>query len=369
MNTESLSFLNYFNELEDPRQSTKVLYPLDELLLLCLCGVIAGCDDFTDIVSYGEEKLDFLCTILPFNNGIPSHDALNDLFRALDPDAFKTAFTKWAQSLSETIPALVAIDGKTLRGSRDGVKGPLHMVSAWAVAQKLVLGQIKTAEKSNEITAIPKLLNLLMIKGAIVTIDAMGCQKAIAAKIIDRDANYVLALKGNQAALHDDVKTFFESEDGYALPVFETTDADHGRIEIRRYRLCENIDWLNDRNPGWTKLQTIGVVETLVTKKGKEAPTVWQQRFYICSIQADLKVFANAVRGHWGIENSLHWVLDVTFNEDRCRIRKDNAPHIFTIFKHTALNIINKSRGKRSVKNIRKRAGWNNKIMKKILCS
>lgn len=213
----SISFLSQFSELKDPRQHVKVLYPLDEVLLLCLCGVVAGAESFTGLVDYGEEKLDFLSTLLPFEHGIPSHDALNDLFRALDIEAFEICFQDWAQGLSETIPGFVAVDGKTLRGSRDGESRPLHMVSAWACEQKLVLGQVKTAEKSNEITAIPELLDMLVIKGAIVTIDAMGCQKAITVKITEQDADYILALKGNHGDLYDDVKTFFESGEGKAL--------------------------------------------------------------------------------------------------------------------------------------------------------
>ena len=336
-NLQHIVFLDYFEELDDPRQSAKVLYPLDEILLLSLCATIAGAEDFTDIVEYGEEKLGFLRTLLPFARGIPSHDALNDLFRDIDPAAFSKAFTEWASSLSAHIPGLVSIDGKTLRGSRDGVKGPLHLVSAWAGEQRRVLGQVATGEKSNEITAIPELLDLLMLKGSIVTIDAMGCQKAIADKIRERGAEYVLALKGNHGDLHDDVKTFFESADGAALSVHETTDADHGRIEIRRYSMSADIDWLIGRNPGWRDLRSIGMVESRVEKKGIATRQV---RFYLCSLAAGLPAFAAAVRGHWGIENSLHWVLDVTFREDLCRIRKDHAPQNFAVIKSPSGNIM-----------------------------
>jgi predicted transposase YbfD/YdcC len=363
---QRIVFLDYFDDLEDPRQCAKVLYPLDEILLLSLCGAISGCEDFTDIAEYGEEKLDFLRTLLPFTHGIPSHDTLNDLFRDLNAADFGKIFTAWTASLSAQVPTLVSIDGKTLRGSRDGAKGPLHLVSAWAGEQRRVLGQVATAEKSNEITAIPELLDMLMLKGAIITIDAMGCQKNIAEKIRARDADYILALKGNHGHLHDDVKTFFESDGGAALPTHVTTDADHGRIETRRYSMTDDIDWLIEGNPGWRDLYSIGRVENTCEKNGV---TTRQVRFYLCSIAVNLLTFAGAVRGHWGIENSLHWVLDVTFREDLCRIRKDHAPQNFAVIRHAAINLINKNKGKRSVKTSRKKAGWNNAALLAILTS
>lgn len=357
--------LDYFEEVEDPRQRMKVLYPLQELLLLSLCGAIAGCEDFTDITLYGEEKLDFLRTLLPFEHGIPSHDALNDLFRDLDAEGFGRAFTAWASDLAGSVPGLVSIDGKTLRGSRDGAKGPLHLVSAWAGEQRLSLAQVATTEKSNEITAIPELLDLLVLKGAIVTLDAMGCQKAIAKAIRGKEADYVLALKGNHGDLHDDVRTFFESDEGMALPVLETADADHGRLETRRYRMSNDVGWVNERNPGWKDLSSIGMVESIVEEKDK-APSR-QVRFYLASLPESIETFAAAVRGHWSIENSLHWVLDVTFSEDLCRIRKDHAPQNFALIKRASINLINKSKGKRSIKGTRKRAGWNNTALLGIL--
>jgi len=362
-------FLNHFSGLTDPRQSTKILYPLNEMLLLCLCGVIAGADSFSGIVDYGEEKLDFLRTLLPYKQGIPAHDTLNDLFRALDPKDFEDCFTAWVRDLSGAIPGLVAIDGKTLRGSRDGPQQPLHMVSAWAVAQHVVMGQVRTAHKSNEITAIPQLLEMLVLKGAIVTIDAMGCQKAIATAIVNKDADYVLALKGNQKDLYDDVRTFFESEEGRALPALETTDADHGRIESRVYKISGEVQWLRERHPDWKDLQSIVMAENRTTSASGNAPPECQTRFYISSLEPDLDRIASYVRGHWGIENSLHWVLDVTFDEDRCRVRKDNAPHIFAIVKRCALNLINQNKGKSSIASIRRRAGWNNLAMLRIISS
>ena len=365
----TMGFLGYFKDLPDPRQSTKVLYPLDEMLLLCLCGVIAGAESFSGIVDYGEEKLDFLRTLLPFKSGIPAHDTLNDLFRALDPEAFEACFTAWVRDLNENIPGLVAIDGKTLRGSRDGPERALHMVSAWACEQKLVMGQVKTARKSNEITAIPELLEMLVLKGAVVTIDAMGCQKAIAEAIIDKGADYVLALKGNQGELHDDVRTFFESEEGKALPVLEKTDADHGRIENRRHRISGDVQWLCERHPNWKGLKSIAMVENRTQTANSAEAAAYHTRFYISSLEPEAAPLAACVRGHWGIENSLHWVLDVTFNEDRCRVRKDNAPHILAVLKRSALNLINKNKGKSSVASIRRRAGWGNNAMRNIISS
>jgi predicted transposase YbfD/YdcC len=299
---QSVVFLDYFEGLDDPRQRAKVLYPLDEILLLSLCGAISGAEDFTDIALYGKEKLEFLQTLLPFTHGIPSHDALNDLFRGLDAVAFGKAFT------------------------------------AWAGEQRRVLGQVAVSGKSNEITAIPALLDMLVLKGAIITIDAMGCQKAIADKIRARGADYSLALKGNHGDLLDDVKTFFESTEGKALTVHETTDANHGRIETHRYSMSDDTGWINAHNPGWQDLHSIGRVESRVEAKGI---ITRQVRFYICSLAGNLPVFAKAVRGHWSIENSLHWILDVVFREDYGRVRKDNAPQNFAIIKHAAINLIN----------------------------
>jgi predicted transposase YbfD/YdcC len=367
--TTTQTFLGYFSELPDPRQSTKILYPLDEMLLLCLCGVIAGAESFSGIVDYGEEKLGFLRTLKPFEHGIPAHDTMNDLFRALDPQAFEACFTAWVRDLSGNVPGIVAIDGKTLRGSRDGPERALHMVSAWACEQKLIMGQVRTAKKSNEITAIPELLEMLVLKGAIVTIDAMGCQKAIAEAIADKGADYVLALKGNQGELYDDVRTFFESEEGCALPALETTDADHGRIENRIYRVSGDVQWLRDRHPGWKGLKTIVMAESRSqTATGNDAPAC-QTRFYISSVEPDIELMSRCIRGHWGIENALHWVLDVTFDEDRCRVRKDNAPHILSVIKRCAINLINKNKGKSSIASIRRRAGWGNDAMLRIISS
>lgn len=364
--TQHIAILDYFKDVKDPRQRMKVMYPFSEILLLSLCATISNCDDFTDIVLYGREKLPFLRTLLPFTQGIPSHDTLNDLFRNLDAASFGKAFMAWTASVSAHIPGLVNIDGKTLRGSKEQGKTPLHLVSAWANEQRCVLGQVATREKSNEITAIPELLDLLILKGAIVTIDAMGCQKTIADKIRDRGADYVLALKGNHGDLLDDVKTFFDSSDGHLLPIHETTDSDHGRIEIRRYSMTSDIDWLVDRNPGWRDLTSIGRVESNIEKNG----VITQQvRFYLCSLGPQILTFAAAVRGHWGIENSLHWVLDVTFRDDFCRVRKDHAPQNFAVIKHAALNLINKNKGKSSIKGIRKQAGWNDKALLSILSS
>lgn len=367
--TTSLTFTGHFKELPDPRQGTKILYPLDEMLLLSLCGVIAGAETFSGIVDYGKEKIDFLRTLLPFKHGIPAHDTLNDLFRALDPEAFEACFTAWVKELGESIPGLVAVDGKTLCGSRDGPESALHMVSAWACEQKLVMGQVKTAEKSNEITAIPELLEMLVLKGAIVTIDAMGCQKGVAEAIVEQEADYVLAVKGNQGELYDDIRTFFESATTQALPAFETNDADHGRIEKRIYRVSGDVQWLCERHPGWKGLKSIVMVENHSQKARGGDPPTCQTRFYISSLEADPDLTAHCIRGHWGIENALHWVLDVTFDEDRCRVRKDNAPHILAVLKRCAVNLINKNKGKSSTASVRRRAGWGNNTMLRIISS
>ena len=368
-----LDFLSHFADLPDPRQALKVLYPLDEVLLLTLCAVICGADGWVSVSLFGKTKLDFLRRFLPFANGVPSHDQLGLIFGALDAAAFQKCFIAWTQALSGTIAGVVAVDGKTVRRSFDraGKRCAVHMVSAWSSQQKLVLGARATSEKSNEITAIPELLELLAIKGAIVTIDAMGCQKKIAAKIIDMSADYILGLKGNQGTLRDDVELLFDEQmanDFRDIAVSKTdckTDADHGRIETRQVVATSDIDWLKRRHD-WKGLNTIAMVlSSRETEKGVEH----ERRFYISSLPANAEKLANAIRAHWGIENSLHWVLDVNFRDDDCRIRKKNAPANFTTIKRATLNTLRKAPSKESIKSKRLLAGWDLLFLEKTLRS
>ncbi len=347
-----LGWLEFFEEVPEPRQKAKVLYPLAELLLCALVGVLCGAEGWVEVEEYCEAKLDFLRRFLPFEHGIASHDTFSDVFNALDPVRFKAAFIAWTTTLQENIREIVAVDGKTLRRSfdRGAGQGPIHMISAWAAGQRLVLGQLAVGAKENEITAIPELLALLNLKGAIVTIDAVGCQKKIAAAIRDKGADYLLALKENQPALYRDVADFlveqravgFKDCAGASWATHQTTDADHGRIEIRRHWITNDIGWLRQRHPAWPDLTSVGMIETERQEPGKPASS--QTRFHIGSIGPDAVEFANAARQHWGIENGLHWVLDVVYREDECRIRKRNGPANFATIRHMTLNLLQRTK-------------------------
>lgn len=365
-----LDFLAHFEGLEDPRQAKKVLYPLDEVLLLTLCAVLSGAEGWVGVALWGRRKLRFLRRFLPFENGTPSHDQLGLIFAALEAEAFQRCFLSWAETLSGAVKGIVAVDGKTLRRSFDRAagKGAIHMVSAWSSRQSLVLGQRVVDEKSNEITAIPELLELLALEGAIVTIDAMGCQKAIAQKIIDRKADYLLGLKGNQGTLREDVELLFTEQEarGFAeltVSRHDSTDAGHGRIEQRTCIATEDIAWLKQRHP-WIGLRSIAMVRsTRETGKETEADT----RFFISSLPANAAHLAQAIRSHWGIENSLHWVMDVIFRDDDCRIRKKNAPANFATVKHMATNLLRKAPATHSLKSKRNLAAWDEDFLAQTL--
>ena len=312
----------------------------------------------------------FLCQYLPYESGIPSDDTLRRFFRAIDTTQFQRLFVKWIQAwLSpEVAGKVVAIDGKTLRGGHDGGQLPIHLVFAFASEAGIVLGQVKTSEKSNGITAIPELLEWLDLRGAIVTIDAMGCQKAIAEKIIDKGGDHILALKGNQSSLHDGVRQHFEQPAPASLARMtsaETIDRGHGRVEVRQCRLSADIDWLRERHPEWKNLNNIVAIDS---QHFIGDTTTQETRYVISSSQASAAQMLAAVRLHWGIENQLHWVLDMSFGEDQIRIRKDNAPTNVAIIRHAALNMIRKTPKKRmSVKRMRKAAGWDDSLLTQVL--
>jgi len=347
-----LGWLEFFEEVPEPRQKAKVLYPLSELLLCALVGVLCGAEGWVEVEEYCEAKLAFLQRFLPFAHGVASHDTFSDVFNALDPEGFKAAFIAWTAALQENIREIVAVDGKTLRRSfdRGAGQGPIHMISAWAAGQRLVLGQLAVGAKDNEITAIPELLALLTLKGAIVTIDAIGCQKKIAAAIRERGADYLLALKENQPALYRDVADFLGEQRAVGFKdcapdssaTHQTTDADHGRVELRRYWITSDIGWLRERHPAWADLTSIGMIEAERQEPGK--PASRQTRFYIASIAPDAIEFARAARQHWSIENGLHWVLDVILREDECRIRKRNGPANFATVRHITLNLLQRTK-------------------------
>jgi predicted transposase YbfD/YdcC len=366
-----LAILDHFSALKDPRQAWKVVYPLPEILLLILAATLAGAEDFVEVEGWGNEHLEFLRGFLPYADGIPSHDALNDLVNALDPELFKAAFTSWVATLRDDDPDIIAIDGKTSRRTHDRRKGrnPLHLVSAWATRQRLVLGQQAIDEKSNEITAIPLLLDRLMLKGALVTIDAIGTQVEIAEKIVDGGGDYCLALKGNRPLLEAEVERFFADPAPEMIATHVTTDGDHGRIEQRRHVVCHDVDWLfSDRRyadePRFPHLAMIGMVESEVERNGI---TSTERRYYLCSTALDAETFARAVRAHWGVENRLHWVLDVVFHDDLARLRSGHGPENMAIIKHTAMNLIRSTKATASLKVRRKKAAWNSAYLGDVL--
>ena len=364
--------MSHFETLEDPRTSYLVEHSLFDIVALTICAVICGAETWEGIEAYGHSKLDWLKTFLKLPNGLPSHDTIARVFSLLDPTQLQTCFIRWVQSIAKlSLGEVVAIDGKSARHSydTDNGKGMIHMVSAWASANQLVLGQVKVSDKSNEITAIPKLLNILDVEGCIVTIDAMGTQREIAQQIIEQKADYVLSLKGNQGDLHEDVQQLFEwahttQFKNIEHEAYQTIDKGHGRIEIRRYWLMGAVEQLEKAHQ-WKGLKRIGMVESERRISGKI--TQREQRYYLVSIDGGIERFAHATRGHWGIENQLHWSLDVVFHEDDSRIRKGHAPENMTVIRKIALNLLAKEASKGSKKTKRLKAGWDNDFLIRVL--
>ena len=359
------NFLEHFSEIEDPGYEGFVTYPLPAILLGALIGVICGGEDWEEIALFCEEKLEVLRQFLPYEKGIPSAKTFWRVFEFLDSQSFATCFAAWIESLVKTVKGVEAIDGKTLRGAKqgEGQEKALHVLSAYAHEAGLVIGQRCVDSKSNEITAIPQLLETLAIEGAIVTIDAMGTQKAVAQAILNRKADYVLALKGNQSTLHDDVRLFFE--DGKlaeTCDTFATTDAGHGRIEERTCRATEDIAWLKERHPDWQGLCSIVAVTSMRTDK-KTGKTTSETRFYISSMPAKADALLAATRAHWSIENNLHWMLDVLFNEDACQTRKKNAALNLGIVRKTALGLLKRQPTHLPIKRKIKKASCNNDFL------
>lgn len=367
---ETAVFLKHFRELPDHRQAGKVTYPLDEVLLLCLLAVLAGADTFVDIARFGTRKIDLMRRFRPFRDGTPSHDHLGDILATLDADQFQRCFVAWVASLTGAPEGVIAIDGKTLRRSHHGKggKAAIHMVSAFAARQRLVLGQVKVAEKSNEIVAIPKLLDLMAIEGAIVTIDAMGCQRDIAQKVIDKKADYMLALKGNQGTLCDDVHLFCAEQkaNGFAdaeISRAETVDGDHGRIETRTTTVIQDVGWLRQRHK-WPGLNGVVIVQSA---RQIDGAITSETRVYITSLRLPAHLMGAIVRDHWSIENKLHGVMDMIFRDDECRVRTDHAPANFTTLKHMALNLIRRAPSKDSIRLRRKVAAWDDNFLACII--
>lgn len=371
-NMESASVGKHFSSLTDNRIKGKVRHKLFDIIIITICAVICGADGWTDIEQYGKSKYEWLKGFLELPFGIPSHDTFGRVFAVLCPKEFERCFLSWIQSVTEIAGnQIIAIDGKTLRRSYDSSSGKaaIHMVSAWASENGITLGQVKTDEKSNEITAIPELLKILELKGCIVTIDAMGCQKKIAEQIIDKGGDYVLAIKGNQGNMYEDIKLFFEDaakNDFHDIShdFYETVDGDHGRVEIRRYWTVSELDWLCGKE-NWKGIKSIGMAE-YECHVGDEINI--GVRYYISSLDNDSKQFGNAVRKHWGIENSVHWILDVAFREDESRIRKGHSAENLAVVRHIALNMLKQEKDlKVGIKAKRLRAGWDNDYLIKVL--
>ena len=357
-------FIDCFSEVSDPR-GENIRHDLHEILLIALCTMLCGGEDCSDMVEFGHAKRPFLRQFLRLKHGIPSHDTFSRVFRLLDPEPFHACFVRFMERFAQGLEGVVAIDGKTLRRSFDRASGQsaLHMVHAWASDQRLLLGQVATEAKSNEITAVPKLLSMLSLKGCIVTADAMGCQRAICAQIVEQGGDYAIALKGNQGTLHEDVRLFLEDPDRTAETSHRTVDADHGRIETRIGSVCTDIDWLKERH-AWPGLAAIGRMVRTRESKGK---TETEISYYLLSAPLTAERFAEVARAHWGVENGLHWVLDVTMNEDAKRNRKDHGPENIALLRRLALNLAKLEGSKGSMKGKLKRAGWNDEFLARLL--
>jgi predicted transposase YbfD/YdcC len=375
-----LSLIEHFQDLPDPRVQGRTDHELIDVLIIAVCTLLCGGSGFDDMEDFGCAKQEWFKTFLTLRHGIPSHDTFNRVFAALQPEAFLDCFLRWTQSLRQTVAhEIVALDGKALRRALRRGHSPRYIISAWAQGNGLVLGQLKVAQKSNEITALPQLLRVLELAGCIVTVDAMGCQKAIAREIIEADADYVLALKGNQETVHAEVKSYLDDAIVQAqaktaeatlprapeLAHTQTVEKDHGRLEIRRYWQSGRLGWLADLAK-WEGLRSVGVVES-VRQVGTEEPTV-ERRYYLSSLAVDVEQFARAVRGHWGVENSLHWCLDVQLGEDQSRARTGHAAENLATLRRLALNLLKRDKTrKRGLKGKQLNAAWDHTYLLRLL--
>lgn len=368
-----ITIADHFGKMEDPRVEWSIQHKLIDIITIAICAVICGADTWVDIEAYGLAKSEWLKQFLELPNGIPSHDTFARVFARLDPEQFQQSFLSWVKSISNlTQGEVIAIDGKTLRHSYDHSqeKSAIQMVSAWATNNRLVLGQVKVDCKSNEIKAIPELLKVLSLRGCIVTIDALGCQKEIVKLIAGQEADYVITLKKNQSSLHKRVEALFSEAlrskyQGFIHSIERRSEESHSREETRYCVMLSNVQNQIDPEGEWQNLQSIGRADVMRTVKGK---TKIETRYFISSLPNNAKLLAQSIRQHWGIENSLHWVLDVAFREDDSRIRIDNAPQNFAILRHIANSLLQQNKSvKTGIKNKRLKAGWNNEYLTKVL--
>jgi len=365
---ETPPFLEHFADLPDPR-TRRGDYPLQELLLVAVCAILCGADNWVDVADWGGARLEWLRRLLPFENGVAAHDTFGRVFALLDSAAFEARFVGWMASLCPALAGVVPVDGKTVRRSHGAGRKAIHVVSAFAHGLGVALGQVRTSEKSNEVTAIPELLDALLLKGCLVTIDAMGCQKAIAEKVLERGADYALMVKNNQPTLAAALEGFFEAAEaagfaGGAHTRAEWVEKGHGRIETRRCVAADAPAGL-EALAGWPGLKTLVLVESIREANGQAST---ERRYYISSRQAGAEHLGAAVRGHWAVENRLHWSLDVAYGEDHSRMREGNAAENFSILRRITLNLIRLDKTRKTgVKNCRLKAGWNNAYMEKLL--
>ncbi len=360
-------FKSIFGQIDDPRSDINKLHKLDDILLIGIISVICAADSWKDMETYAKAKEDFLRSFLDLPNGTPSDDTFNRVFSSIDSEQFESCFTQWVSDLVDiTQGEVIPIDGKTLRGAKSkGKKSPFHMVSAWASKNNMVLGQVKVSEKSNEITAIPKLLELITVKGCIVTIDAMGCQEKIAKIIKKQEADYVLAVKDNQKQLYQDIQDEFKF--GKDIEIHTHEDLGHGRIETRKCSVITDFKFI-ETSEKWAGLQSIIKIESIREFKNSDKPTETAIRYYISSLNADAETFQKTIRMHWGIENKLHWVLDIAFSEDASRKRTGNAAQNFSVLSKIALNLLKQDTlTRQGIKGKRLKAAYDNSYLIKIL--
>ena len=364
-----LNLLTHFQTLPDPRTKREPEHPLIDILVVAVCTLLCGGEGFNDMEDFGAAKHDWFKTFLELPNGIPSHDTFNRVFAALDPASFLECFVRWTQSLRAAVSEeIVALDGKALRRALAAGPSAPVLVSAWARENGLVLGQLQVRDKSNEITAVPELLRVLELAGCIVTLDAMGCQKNIAKEIKEADAEYVLALKGNHAVVHEEVQSYLDdaiTRGAKELVRHETVEKDHGRLETRTYWQSAALDWLADRAQ-WEGLQSVGVVEA--RRQVGAGPVTVERRYYLSSLGLDAARFARAVRGHWSVENQCHWLLDVQMGEDQSRARAGHAAQNLGTLRRLALNLLKREKTKkRGIKGKQKNASWDHTYLLKLL--